>query len=258
MALVDPHAIVDASARLADDVEIGPFSVIGPGVEIGEGTIIGPHVVVKGPTKIGRCNKIYQFSTIGEDTPDLKYKGEATTLVIGDHNVIREGVTLHRGTVQDRAETTIGDHNLLMAYVHVGHDCVIGNNCIFVNNASVSGHVVVGDWAILSGYAMVHQRVKIGAHSFLGAAAYANQDVPAYVLVAGQPAQPKTINAEGLRRRGFSKEQIIALQRAYKVLYRKGLSLSEAVAQLEIMAADEPVVTAMLESVKFTERGIIR
>ena len=167
MSLIDPRAIIDPRAVLAADVEVGPWSIVGPDVEIGEGTVIGPHVVLKGPTKIGRHNRIFQFSSVGEDTPDLKYKGEPTRLVIGDHNVIREGVTIHRGTVQDRSETTIGDHNLIMAYVHIGHDSVIGNHCILVNNTALAGHVHVDDWAILSGYTLVHQFCRIGAQRLL-------------------------------------------------------------------------------------------
>lgn len=162
MSLIDPRAIIDPTAKLADDVKVGPWTMIGANVEIGAGCVIEPHVIIKGPTRIGCNNRIFQFSSIGEDTPDLKYKGEATRLVIGDNNVIREGVTIHRGTVQDRSETTIGDNNLLMAYVHVGHDCVIGNHCILVNNASIAGHVHVGDWVILGGYSLVHQFCNMG------------------------------------------------------------------------------------------------
>ena len=164
--MIDSTAIIHPSARLAADVQVGPWTLIGPDVEIGEGTIIASHVVIKGPTVIGKHNRIYQFSTVGDDTPDLKYKGEPTRLVIGDHNIIREGVTIHRGTVQDRNETTMGNHNLLMAYVHVGHDSVIGNHCILVNNTSLAGHVHVRDWAILSGFTLVHQFCRICAHSF--------------------------------------------------------------------------------------------
>lgn len=256
--MIDPRAIVDPSAKLADDVEVGPFSIIGPNVEIGEGTVIGPHVVIKGPTTIGKHNRIFQFSTVGEDTPDLKYKGEPTTLVMGDHNTIREGVTIHRGTIQDRSETTIGNHNLFMAYAHVGHDSVIGNHCILVNNVALAGHVNVGDWAILAGYAMVHQYCNIGAHSFIGAAAFVNKDVPAYVMATGHPAEPKTVNVEGLKRRGFSKEQIREINRAYKTLYRRGLSMEEATAELESIAAEEQAVQLMVDSIKAAERGIIR
>src|SRR5690554_5047688 len=258
MSLIDPRAIVDPAARLADDVQVGPWSIIGPDVEIGEGTVIAPHVVIKGPTRIGRHNRIYQFSSVGEDTPDLKYKGEPTRLVIGDHNVIREGVTIHRGTVQDRSETTIGSHNLLMAYVHVGHDCVIGDHCILVNNASLAGHVTVGDWAILSGYVLVHQFVNIGAHSFAGASTYLTQDVPPYTMVAGNPAAARTINAEGLRRRGFSAEQIAVLNRAYKLIYRRGLKLEEAVAALAGLEDETGVIDALSAFLEASTRGIVR
>ena len=176
--MIDPSAIVDPSAVLGKDVSVGPWTIIGPGVEIGDGCEIASHVVIKGPTVIGRNNKIFQFSTVGEDTPDLKYKGEPTRLIIGDNNVIREGVTIHRGTVQDNSETRIGSDNLLMAYVHVGHDCVVGNHVIMVNNAAISGHVYVGDWTILSGYCLVHQFVHIGPHCFVGPAAFVYHDVP--------------------------------------------------------------------------------
>ena len=256
--MIHSLAVVDPSAKLADDVEVGPFSVIGADVEIDEGTVVESHVVIKGPTTIGKHNRIYQFSSVGEDTPDLKYKGERTTLVIGDHNTIREGVTIHRGTVQDRAETTIGNHNLFMAYAHVGHDSVIGDHCILVNNVALAGHVVVGDWAILAGYAMVQQYCSIGAHSFIGAAGFVNNDVPAYVMAAGNPIEPKTVNIEGLKRRGFSKQQIREINRAYKTLYRRGLSLDEAVCELQKIADAEPAVQLMVNSIKAAERGIIR
>jgi UDP-N-acetylglucosamine acyltransferase len=223
MSLIDPRAIIDPSAKLADNVVVGPWSIIGADVEIAEGTVIASHVVVKGPTKIGKYNRIYQFSTIGDDTPDLKYRGEATRLVIGDHNVIREGVTIHRGTVQDRSETTIGDHNLIMAYAHIGHDSVIGNHCILVNNTALAGHVWVDDWAILSGYTLVHQFCHIGAHSFSGMGTAIGKDVPAFVTVFGNPAEARSMNFEGMRRRGFSAETITALRRAYKTVYRQGL-----------------------------------
>ena len=256
--MIDARAIVDPSARLAPDVRVGPWSIIGPDVEIGEGSVIESHVVVKGPTRIGRNNRIFQFSTIGEDTPDLKYKGEPTRLVIGDNNVIREGVTIHRGTVQDRGETTIGDHNLLMAYVHVGHDSVIGNHCILVNNASLAGHVFVGDWAILSGYTLVHQFCQIGAHAFSGAGTFVGKDVPAYVLVSGSPAEVKGINIEGLKRRGFSAETIATLRRAYKVIYRQSLTTDDAVAELRGMVAECPEVQPLIDCLVNSTRGITR
>ncbi len=258
MSLLDPRAIIDPRARLADNVEVGPWSIIGPDVEIGEGTVIGPHVIVKGPTVIGRHNRIYQFSSVGEDTPDLKYKGEPTRLVIGDHNVIREGVTIHRGTVQDRSETTIGSHNLLMAYVHVGHDSVIGDHCILVNNTALAGHVHIDDWAILSGYTLVHQFCHIGAHSFSGMGTAIGKDVPAFVTVFGSPAEARSMNFEGMRRRGFSEEAMQALRRAYKVVYRKGLTVEAALTELAEEAALHPEVALFCDSVRHSTRGITR
>lgn len=255
---VDPRAIVDPSAKIADDVEIGPWTLIGPNVEIGAGSVIASHVVIKGPTTIGERNRIYQFSTIGDDTPDLKFKGEDTTLTIGDDNVIREGVTIHRGTVQDRGDTTIGNHNLIMAYAHVGHDSVVGDHCILVNNASLAGHVHVGDWAILGGYTLVHQFVNIGAHCFTGMNAVLRMDLPAYVTVAGHPAKPAGINSEGLKRRGFSKEAISAIRKAYKIVYRQGLPLAEAQEQLAELAQQHPEVQAFYDSIARSQRGITR
>lgn len=256
--MIHPSAIIHPDARLGAGVEVGPWTTIGPDVEIGEGSVIASHVVIKGPARIGKFNRIYQFSSIGEDTPDLKYKGEPTRLVIGDHNVIREGVTIHRGTVQDRSETTIGDHNLLMAYVHIGHDSVIGNHCILVNNAALAGHVHVGDWAILSGFTLVHQFCKIGAHSFSGMGTAIGKDVPAYVMVNGSPAEAKNINAEGLRRRGFSKDEIAVLTKAYKTIYRRGLTLEEALAELESQVSECLPLQLLIDSLKSSERGIVR
>ena len=258
MSLIDPRAIIDPSAQLADDVQVGPWSIIGPDVVIGEGTVIGPHVVLKGPTVIGKHNHIYQFSSVGEDTPDLKYKGEPTRLVIGDHNVIREGVTIHRGTVQDRSETTIGNHNLLMAYVHVGHDSVIGNHCILVNNTALAGHVWVDDWAILSGFTLVHQFCHIGAHSFSGMGTAIGKDVPAYVTVFGNPAEARSMNFEGMRRRGTSAEAIAALRRAYKTVYRQGLTVEQAMSELAASALEFAEVATFCDSIKASSRGITR
>lgn len=258
MSLIDPRAIIDPSAKLAADVQVGPWSIIGPDVEIGEGTVIGPHVVLKGPTVVGKHNHIYQFSSVGEDTPDLKYKGEATRLVIGDRNVIREGVTIHRGTVQDRSETTIGDHNLLMAYVHVGHDSVIGNHCILVNNTALAGHVWVDDWAILSGFTLVHQFCRIGAHSFSGMGTAIGKDVPAYVTVFGNPAEARSMNFEGMRRRGFSADAITSLRRAYKTVYRQGLTVEQALAELVESSAQFPEVAVFRDSIQASTRGITR
>lgn len=258
MSLIDPRATIDPSAKLADDVVVGPWSIVGADVEIGEGTVIGPHVILKGPTRIGKHNRIYQFSSIGEDTPDLKYQGEPTRLVIGDHNVIREGVTIHRGTVQDRSETTIGHHNLIMAYAHVGHDSVIANHCILVNNTALAGHVWVDDWAILSGYTLVHQFCHIGAHSFSGMGTAIGKDVPAFVTVFGNPAEARGMNFEGMRRRGFSAEAIAALRKAYKIVYRQGLTVEQALAELAESAALFPEVALLRDSIQASKRGITR
>ncbi len=256
--MINSQAIVHPNAKLADDVEVGPWTIIGADVEIGAGSVIASHVVIKGPTVIGKHNRILQFSSIGEDTPDLKYKGEPTRLVIGDNNVIREGVTIHRGTVQDRNETTIGNHNLLMAYVHIGHDSVIGNNCILVNNSALAGHVHIGDWAILSGYTLVHQFCKIGEHSFTGMGTAVGKDIPAYIMVNGSPAEAKSINAEGLRRRGFSKEDIATITKAYKLIYRRGFTIDEAIVELEALLPECPPILPLLESIKNSTRGIVR
>ena len=256
--MIDSRAIIHPDAKIAADVEVGPWSIIGADVEIGAGSIIASHVVIKGPTVIGKYNHIYQFSSVGEDTPDLKYKGEPTRLVMGDHNTIREGVTIHRGTVQDRNETTIGSHNLLMAYVHVGHDSVIGDHCILVNNSALAGHVHIGDWAILSGYTLVHQFCKIGEHSFTGMGTAVGKDIPAYVMVNGSPAEAKSINAEGLRRRGFSKEEISTFTKAYKLIYRRGLTIDEAIHELEALLPNCERLLPLLNSLKNSTRGIVR
>ena len=255
--MIDSQAIIDPSATIGENVSIGPWTVIGPDVVIGDNCQIASHVVIRGPSVIGANNKIYQFSTIGDDTPDLKYKGEPTKLIIGDDNVIREGVTIHRGTVQDKGETIIGSNNLLMAYAHVGHDSVIGDNVIMVNNSSLAGHVNVGDWAILSGYALIHQYVSVGAHSFVGPAAFSYHDVPAFVTAFGSPAEPRTINKEGLKRRGFSVEQIALVNKAYKLLYRRSLSLDEAIKAIAELG-DDPVISVFNDSLKASKRGIIR
>ena len=258
MSLIHPQAIVDPSAKVADDVKIGPWTSVSPDVEIGPGCEIASHVVLKGPTKIGANNKIFQFSSVGEDTPDLKYQGEPTRLVMGDNNVVREGVTIHRGTVQDRSETTIGSNNLFMAYAHIGHDSVIGDNTIFVNNASVSGHVIVGDWAILAGYTLVHQFCHIGAHSFLAYGSHISKDVPAYITAHGQPAKPKTINAEGLKRRGFSSEAIANIRKAFKVLYKEKNTMEQAMTELRCLQQGKPELDLLIDSLDASSRGIIR
>lgn len=256
--MIHPTAIIDPTADLHPTVTVGPYSIIGPGVAVGEGTIIEPHVVIKGPTQIGARNHIFQFSSIGEATPDLKYKGEPTTVTIGDDNVIRENVTIHRGTVQDRGDTYVGNNNLIMCYVHIGHDSVVKDHTILVNNTALAGHVVVDDWAILSGYTLVHQFCKIGAHSFSGMGTAIGKDVPAYVTVSGSPAEARTINTEGLRRRGFSDASLSDLRRAFKLIYRQGLTLEVAMERLEEMTADTPEITPLLESLRSSERGIVR
>jgi UDP-N-acetylglucosamine acyltransferase len=255
---VHPQAIVDSSAKLADGVTIGPWSYIGPGVEIGEGTEILSHVVVKGPTTIGRNNRIFQFSSIGEDCQDKKYAGEPTRLTIGDNNVIRESCTVHRGTIQDRGETYIGSGNLLMAYVHIAHDCVVGDNTILANCATLAGHVNVGDYSILGGGTMVHQFCNIGMHSMAAGGSIVLKDIPAYVMASGQSAEPHGINVEGLKRRGFSKSVLLTLRRAYKIIYRKGLTTEQAVEELESVFGEVPEIRPLIESLRGAHRGIIR
>lgn len=255
---IHPQAIIDSNATLANNVSVGAFSIIGPDVVIGEGCIIEPHVIIKGPTVIGKNNHIYQFSTVGEATPDLKYQGEPTRLVIGDNNVIREGVTIHRGTVQDRSETTIGSHNLLMAYVHIGHDSVLGDHCILVNNTALAGHVHIADWAILGGFTLVHQYCRIGTHCFTGMGSAIGKDVPAFAIVSGAPAEAKTINAEGLSRRGFSKKDIKCIQKAFKFIYRKNLMLTEALTELKLLVAECPPIQQLIDSIESSTRGIVR
>ncbi len=255
--MIHPSAIIDSSAVIGKNVAVGPWTTIGPGVNIGDGCDISSHVVIKGPSNLGKNNKIYQFSTVGEDTPDLKYKGEPTRLVIGDNNTIREGVTIHRGTIQDKNETRIGDNNLLMAYAHVGHDSLVGSNIIMGNNSAIAGHVEVGDWAIISGYSLIHQFVSLGPHCFIGPAAFVYHDVPAYVTAFGSPAEPRTINREGLKRRDFSIEQIALANKAYKILYRRGLQLDEAL-KLVAELGDDVVISMLLQSLERSTRGIIR
>lgn len=255
---VHPQAIVDPSAKLGKGVTVGPWSFVGPDVEIGDGTEILSHVVIKGPTVIGRNNRIFQFSSVGEECQDKKYAGEPTTLVIGDNNVIRENCTIHRGTVQDRKETRIGSNNLLMAYVHVAHDCVIGDHTILANCATLAGHVSVGDWAILGGGTMVHQFCHIGAHSMSAGGSIVLKDIPAYVMASGQSASAHGLNAEGLKRRGFSREVISELRRAYKVIYRQGLTLAQAIESLEKDFSEVKEVQLMTNTLRNAHRGIVR
>lgn len=256
--MIHPSAIIDPAARLSEGVSVGPWTYIGPGVEIGAGCRIESHVVIKGPTVMGCNNRVFQFSTLGEDTPDLKYKGEPTTLTIGDNNIFREGVTIHRGTVQDRGDTSIGNDNLLMAYVHIGHDSVVGNHCILVNNAALAGHVVVHDWAILGGYTLVHQFCHVGMHAFTGMGSAVGKDIPAYVMVTGSPAQARSINMEGLKRRGFSKEDIAVLNKAFKTVYRRGLTLDDAIVEVKSLLTEYSYLAPFIESLENSSRGIVR
>jgi len=256
--LIDPHAIIDPDAKLADDVQVGPWTYIGPGVEIGAGTVIGSHVVIKGPSTIGRNNRIFQFSSVGEECQDKKYAGEPTTLVIGDNNVIREGVTIHRGTVQDIGTTIIGSDNLFMANVHVAHDCVVGDHVIMANNTAIAGHVHVGDWAILGGFTAVHQFCRIGPHVMCGTCSVVLKDIPAYIMANGNTAEPHGINTEGLKRRGFSPEAIQTLRRAYKIIYRQNNTLAQALDQLNSMVASAPELAPLIQSLESSTRGIIR
>ncbi|RUO65547.1 acyl-[acyl-carrier-protein]--UDP-N-acetylglucosamine O-acyltransferase [Pseudidiomarina planktonica] len=254
--MIHETAIIDASAKLGSNVQVGPWTYIGPDVEIGDNTVISSHVVVKGPTRIGQNNRIFQFASIGEDCQDKKYAGEPTELVIGDNNIFRECVTVHRGTTQDNSLTAIGSNNLFMAYVHVAHDCIVGDNNILANAVTLAGHVVVGDWVILGGFTGVHQFCHIGSHAFTAVNSVIVQDVPPYIMAQGHNATPRTINSEGLKRRGYSKEQIMNLRRAYKTLYRSGLTVAEAVEKLQAQNAEE--VQPLIDFVQQSSRGIIR
>lgn len=255
---VHPQAIVDASAQLADDVKVGPWTYIGPDVVIDSGTEIMSHVVIKGPTRIGKNNRIFQFSSVGEECQDKKYAGEPTELIIGDNNVIRESCTIHRGTVQDTGVTQIGSNNLLMAYVHVAHDCILGNNLILANAATLAGHVHVDDWAILGGGTMVHQFCHIGTHSMCAGGSIVLRDVPAYVMASGQSASAHGLNTEGMKRRGFSPELISTLKKAYKIVYRQGLTLQQAIDKIEDELESSSELDAFMLSIKDNSRGIVR
>ena len=256
--LIHSTAIISDSASIEDGVKIGPYSVIGDDVRIGAGTRIDSHVVINGPTTIGADNHIYQFASVGDDPQDKKYADEPTELIIGDRNVIREYCTMSRGTIQDESVTRLGDDNLIMAYVHIAHDCVIGNNCILANNATLAGHVHVGDWVIFAGFSGAHQFCRIGSHSFLGMYAGTSRYVPAYTMVFGQPAAPKGINSEGLKRRDFSIEQIRNIKNAYRIVYRQGKKLNEAIDEIEVLVEDQPELAVFLESLRSPDRGVVR
>ena len=256
--LIHPAAIVDSNARLGKNVSVGAYSIIGEHVEIGDDSWIGPHVVINGHTRIGQGNRIFQFSSIGEMPQDKKYAGEPTRLEIGDRNTIREFCTFNCGTAQDAGVTRVGSDNWIMAYVHIAHDCHVGDNTIFANNAQLAGHVHVGDFAILGGFTVVHQFVRIGAHSITAMGSILLQDLPPYITAAGNTAKPYGINSEGLKRRGFSAEAIAALKRAYKQVYRTGATLDEARARIAEEAADQPAVALLADFLAEPGRGIVR
>jgi len=254
--MIHPTAIIDPAAELDEGVEVGPYAIIGPRVQIGGGSSVGPHVVLRGPTSIGRDNRIFQFASVGEDPQDKKYAGEETRLEIGDRNVIREFVTLHRGTAQDAGVTRIGNDNLFMAYVHVAHDCQIGDHVIMSNAASLAGHVLVGEWAILGGFAIVHQFCRIGAHCLAGGGSVVLQDIPPFILVSGHPARPRGINFEGLRRRNFEPEAIAAIKQAYRLLYKSRQRLEEALTAMRALSS--PDVDRLADFVAASPRGFVR
>ena len=256
--MIHPTAVIDPAARLGSNVSVGAYSVIGADVDIGDDTWIGPHVVIEGPTRIGRENRIWQFASIGAAPQDKKFHGEQSVLEIGDRNVIREFVTFNRGTADGGGVTRIGNDNWLMAYVHLAHDCIVGNNVIFANAASLAGHVTVDDWVILGGFTLVHQFCQVGAHAFTSMGSIINRDVPPYVTVAGSFAEPKGINSEGLKRRGFDSERILSIRRAYKTLYKSGLPLAEAREELARVSSDAPDVKLMLDFIDRSQRSLVR
>ena len=258
--MINKHAIIDPKASLGANVQVGPWTFIGPQVEIEEGTWIGPHVVIRGPTRIGRYNKIYQFASVGEDPQDKKYQGEKTFLEIGDHNVIRECVTINRGTIQGGEKTSIGHHNLLMAYVHIAHDCEIQDHTIFANNATLAGHVKVENHAILSGFSMVYQYCVIGAYSFLTGGTGIVKDVLPYLTVSGSARDASVfgLNSVGLKRNGFSDETLEYLKRAYKIIFRQNLTVVQAIEELQTMVTECPEIQLMIAALEKSERGITR
>ncbi len=256
--MIHASAAISPEAELASDVAVGAFTVIGPRVRIGKGSVIGPHVVIKGPTTIGEGNRIFQFASIGEDPQDKKYGGEDTQLVIGNGNTIREYCSINRGTLQDGGVTRVGDGNWLMAYTHIAHDCQIGNHVIMSNNATLAGHVHLEDHVILSGFVAIHQFCRIGVHSFIGGQAGITRDVLPFMMVAGQPPEPRGINQEGLKRRGFTADQLRNLREAYRILYRSSLRLVEAREQLAELAIGQPEVKVLVDFIDRSERSILR
>jgi UDP-N-acetylglucosamine acyltransferase len=256
--MIHPTAIVHPGARLGAGVSVGPYSIVGEHVEIGEGTTIAAHAVVEGHTRLGRNNRVFQFASLGSAPQDKKYRDEPTRLEIGDDNTFREFSTINTGTVQDGGVTRIGDDNWFMAYSHVAHDCIVGSHTIFANNAHVAGHCLVGDWAILGGFTGVHQFVRIGDHAMTGGGTILFQDVPPYVTAVGNPAKTYGVNSEGLKRRGFSEAAIAEIKRAYRTLYRQGLSLADARAALAEAAAATPELDALVRFIDASKRGLLR
>jgi UDP-N-acetylglucosamine acyltransferase len=258
LILIDQTAIIDKNAQVANDVSIGPFSVIGPDVSIGSGTVIGSHVVIKGPTSIGKENRIYQFTSIGEDPQDKKYASEITRLEIGDRNTIREFTSMHRGTQQDSCLTKIGNDNLFMAYTHVAHDCIIGDNVIMANGASLAGHVHLNSNAILGGFTLVHQFTQVGQYSFAAMGSAITQDIPPFIMVGGKPTRPHGINSVGMERNGISVEDIRLIRNAYKIIYKMNLRLEDAIEKMEEMASDSKQLSDMISFLRNVSRGILR
>lgn len=257
-AKIHSTAIVDPKASIDSSVEIGPYAIIGPDVKIGSGTTVGSHTVINGHTTIGKNNQIFQFSSLGEAPQDKKYKNEPTRLEIGDGNTIREFCTFNRGTIQDKGLTKIGNNNWVMAYVHIAHDCDVGNNTILANNSSLAGHVDMHDYAILGGFTLVHQFCKIGAHVITAVNTVVFKDIPPYITAAGYDAKPHGINSEGLKRRGFTPEAMLQIKRAYKALYRNGLTLEEAKQEIAKQQASCPELGILLEFLNQSTRGIVR
>ena len=255
---IHPKAEVSGRAQIAADVEIGVFAVIGPDVEIGAGCWIGPHAVINGPTRMGQRNRVFQFASIGDAPQDIKYAGEPTRLEIGDGNTFRECVTVNRGTTKQEGVTRIADNNLFMANSHVAHDCQIGSHCVLANLATLGGHVVLGDWVIMGGFSGVHQFGKVGAHAFIANNAAVTRDIPPYVLAVGQPAEPHSVNAIGLARRGFTPEQVRNVKNAFRILYREDRKLADALLRLRELAAQAPEIAALVEFIGQSERSLAR
>jgi UDP-N-acetylglucosamine acyltransferase len=256
--VIDPSSKIDPSANIADDVRIGPWCIIGENVTIGARSVLDSHIVIRANTRIGQNNRFFQFGSVGEDPADKKFEGEETWLDIGDDNIFREGVTLHRGTGIGSGTTRIGSANLMMPYVHIAHDCIIGDHTVCANNVGISGHVQVGDWAILGGYAGVNQFLKIGSHAMVGGMTHITNDIPAYIIVSGRPASVRSVNAIGLERRGFDKDAITEIREAFKIIYKRNYSLQEAIDQIKAMRENCDALQVLIESLESSEKGIHR